>query len=86
MAGHLTGVSTRIKLLCVKAFYVHCNAHSLDLALQDLSHTSLSVSTALSIIEEIINFMRDSPKRLHLLDILTDLKGYTKLKPLFPNR
>ena len=35
MAGHLSGVAARIKSLSAKAFYVHCNAHSLDLALQD---------------------------------------------------
>ena len=86
MAGHLSGVAARIKNLCKKAFYIHCNAHSLDLALQDLTCTSLSVSTALNITNEIVNFVKDSPKRLNLLDILIGLNDYTKLKPLCSTR
>ncbi|CAF4743604.1 unnamed protein product, partial [Rotaria sp. Silwood2] len=46
MAGHISGVAVRIQSLCRKAFFVHCNAHSLDLALQDLTSTSSSISTA----------------------------------------
>jgi hypothetical protein len=86
MAGHLSGVAARIQSLCRKAFFVHCNAHSLDLALQDLTCTSSSVSTALNTTKDIINFIKDSPKRLSLLDTLTDLNNTssTKLKPLCP--
>ncbi|CAF2996585.1 unnamed protein product [Rotaria sp. Silwood2] len=72
MAGHLSGVAARIQSLCSKAFFVQCNAHSLDLALQDLTCTSSSVSTVLNITNDIINFMKDSPKRLSLLDTLTN--------------
>ncbi|CAF5016717.1 unnamed protein product [Rotaria magnacalcarata] len=86
MAGHASGVSTRITSLCKKAFYTHCNAHSLDLALQDLTRTSLSVSIALNMTNDIVNFMRESPKRLNLLDTLSGLDSYTKLTPLCPTR
>ncbi|CAF5188946.1 unnamed protein product [Rotaria magnacalcarata] len=86
MAGHVSGVSTRITSLCKKAFYIHCNAHSLDLALQDLTRTSSSVSIALNMTNDIVNFMRESPKRLNLLDTLSGLDSYTKLKPLCPTR
>ncbi|CAF2675289.1 unnamed protein product [Rotaria sp. Silwood2] len=86
MAGHISGTAARIQSLCRKAFFVHCNAHSLDLALQDLTSTSSSISTALNITNDIISFIKDSPKRLSLLDSLTDLNNYTQLKPLCPHR
>ena len=86
MAGHLSGVAARIQILCKKTFFVHCNAHSLDLALQDLTCTSPGVSISLNMTNEIISFMKDSPKRLSLLGTLTDLNGYTKLKPLCLSR
>ncbi len=86
MAGHISGVSTRIKSLCSKAFFVHCNAHSLDLALQDLTHKSLAISGALDMTKDIVNFIKESPKRLNLLDIIRGLDHYDKLKPLCPTR
>ncbi|CAF1930954.1 unnamed protein product [Rotaria magnacalcarata] len=86
MSGHLSGVSARIKSLNPKAYFVHCNAHSLDLALQDLTCESPSVASALNITKDIVNFMKKSPKRLHLLDSLTELNKYSKLKPLCPTR
>jgi hypothetical protein len=36
--------------------------------------------------KEIVKFMKDSPKRLNLLDKLTELNTYPKLKPLCPTR
>jgi hypothetical protein len=86
MAGHISGVSTRIKSLCSKAFFVHCNAHSLDLALQDLTRESLDISGALDMTKDIVNFIKDSPKRLNLLDVIRGLDHYYKLKPLCPTR
>jgi hypothetical protein len=82
MAGHLSCVVVRIQSLCSKAFFVHFNPHALDLTLQDSICTSSSDSTALNITNDIINFMKDSRKRLSLSDTLTDLNSYTKLKPL----
>ena len=86
MAGHISGVSARIKSLCSKAFFVHCNAHSLDLALQDLTRESLAVSDALDMTKDIVNFIKESPKRLNLLDVISGLDHYDKLKPLCPTR
>jgi hypothetical protein len=86
MAGHISGVSARIKSLCTKAFFVHCNAHSLDLALQDLTRESLAVSDALDMTKDIVNFIKESPKRLNLLDVISGLDHYDKLKPLCPTR
>ncbi|CAF4808286.1 unnamed protein product, partial [Rotaria sp. Silwood2] len=55
MSGHLSGVSARIKNLNPKAYFVHCNAHSLDLALQNLTCESPSVASALNITKDIIH-------------------------------
>ncbi|CAF4270051.1 unnamed protein product [Rotaria sp. Silwood2] len=86
MAGHVSGVSSRIKNLNSKAYYVHCNAHSLDLALQDVTRDSPFVASALDITNDIVNFITKSPKRLNLLDKLTGLNSYSNLKPLCPTR
>ncbi|CAF2781386.1 unnamed protein product [Rotaria sp. Silwood2] len=51
MSGHLSGVSARIKNLNPKAYFVHCNAHSLDLALQDLTCESPSISKRLHFLD-----------------------------------
>ncbi|CAF3101494.1 unnamed protein product, partial [Rotaria sp. Silwood2] len=85
-AGHISGVSTRIKSLCSKAFFVHCNAHSLDLVLQDLSRGSFAISDALDMTKDIVNFIKESPKRLNLLDVISGSDHYYKLKPLCPTR
>ncbi len=63
MSGHLSGVSARIQNICPKAFYIHCTAHSLDLALQDLTRKSSSISAALNMTKETVNFIKESPKR-----------------------
>ncbi|CAF1331404.1 unnamed protein product [Rotaria sordida] len=86
MSGHLSGVLSRIKNLNSKAYYIHCNAHSLDLALQDLTRESSLVTSTLDIMNEIMNYMKKSPKRLHLLDKLTELNYYSNLKSLCPTR
>ena len=86
MSGHLSGVSTRIKNLNPKAFHAHCNAHSLDLALQDLTRESPSIASALSITNEIINFIKKSPKRLNILNSFTELNNNSNLKSLCPTR
>ncbi|CAM4851576.1 unnamed protein product, partial [Rotaria magnacalcarata] len=67
MAGHVTDVSSRITNLNSKAYYVHCNAHSLDLALQDVTRDSPFVTSALDITNDIVNFITRSPKCLNLI-------------------
>ena len=84
MAGRLAGASTRIRSMCKKVLYVHCITHSLDLALQDLIRTPSSISIALNMTNDTANFMIGSPKRLSLLDVISGLNSYVKLKPLCP--
>ena len=46
MAGRFSGVKTRLLAHCSKALYVHCCAHSLNLALQSTRCYSISSSCA----------------------------------------
>ena len=66
MSGVHNGVAANILRKQKKAYFVHCNAHSLDLALQDLTKESIAVHVAVNITKDIVNFVRRSPKRLIL--------------------
>lgn len=88
MAGHLSGVSTRITNEEPKALYVHCLAHSLNLCLQDCSKSCRCVRDALSLATELASIIRASPKRLALFknlkkEMALDTPG---IKPLCPTR
>ena len=72
MAGHLSGVSTRITNEEPKALYVHCLAHSLNLCLQDCSKSCHCVRDALSLATELASIICASPKRLALFKNLKE--------------
>ncbi|CAF3500966.1 unnamed protein product [Adineta steineri] len=88
MSGIHDGVAANILRKQKKAFFVHCNAHSLDLALQDLSKESIAINTAINVTKDIVNFVRRSPKRLNIAEKLSyDLSiKSSQLKPLCPTR
>ena len=88
MAGHLSGVSTRITNEEPKAMYVHCLAHSLNLCLQDCSKNCRCVRDALSLATELASLIRASPKRLALFQNLKREIGVDSpgIKPLCPTR
>ena len=88
MAGHLSGVSTRISNKEPRALYVHCLAHSLNLCLQDCSKNCRCVRDALNLATELASLIRASPKRLALFknlkeEMVLDTPG---IKPLCPTR
>ena len=66
MAGHISGVSTRITREEPRALYVHCLAHSLNLCLQDCARYCDCVKNALSLASDLARLIRASPKRLVL--------------------
>ena len=88
MAGHLSGVSTRITNEEPKAMYVHCLGHSLNLCLQDCSKNCRCVRDALSLATELASLIRASPKRLALFQNLKKEIGVDSpgIKPLCPTR
>jgi hypothetical protein len=63
MAGHFSGVQARILALCPKALFVHCCAHSLNLAMQDATRTIPLVRDTLDYVKELNNIVRASAKR-----------------------
>ncbi len=88
MSGIHAGVAANILRKQKKAYFVHCNAHSLDLALQDLAKQSIAINVAINITKDIVNFVRRSPKRLNIAEKLShDLSvSSSQLKPLCPTR
>ncbi|CAF3882931.1 unnamed protein product [Rotaria sp. Silwood1] len=88
MSGIHDGVAANILRKQKKAYFVHCNVHSLDLALQDLAKESIAINVAINITKDIVNFVRRSPKRLNIAEKLSyDLSiSSSQLKPLCPTR
>lgn len=64
MAGRVTGLQKRISDENPKALYFHCSGHQLNLAVQDACHKNVIASQAMTILNSVIDFIRDSPKRL----------------------
>ena len=70
MSGGLSGVAARIQNDEPKALYVHCTAHCVNLCMQDCAKQCKAVRDALSLANEIFNFIKLSPKRLSLFESL----------------
>lgn len=69
MAGKFQGVQARIKQLNPLAVYIHCASHQLNLA---LTHACAepSIRNASGVINEVINFLKDSAQRVHKMDTI----------------
>ncbi|CAF1441611.1 unnamed protein product [Rotaria sordida] len=91
-ASNMSGVYGSVSALILnqqpKAMYVHCTAHCLDLAVHDLTDQCATISTCISFLKEITDFVRRSPKRLAILkEISNQLSmSYSNLTPLCPMR
>ena len=88
MSGRLSGVATRIQQDEPKALYVHCTAHSVNLCMQECAKQCKVIRDALSLVNEICNFIKLSPKRLALFDNMQESSSVSSpsLKPLCPTR
>lgn len=88
MSGVHNGVAANILRKRKKVYFVHCNAHSLDWALHDLTKESVAIDIALNITKDIVNFVRRSPKRLNIAEKLSfDMSNNSsRLEPLCPTR
>ena len=62
MAGHLNGVAAQIKRDEPRALFVHCLAHCVNLCLQESGKQSRPISDALTLVNELYNFIQLSPK------------------------
>jgi hypothetical protein len=70
MQGKRSGLKTLILKKNPRACYVHCYAHSLQLAIQDAVKSSELMSDIFDLCAEIAKLIRNSPKRSAQLDEL----------------
>jgi hypothetical protein len=85
MAGNVTGLQKRICEVEPKALFVHCMNHSLSLSFQDAMSYIPHCRDAMNLIKDLINFVRDSPKRLAWFVTFQD-HDTGALRPLCPTR
>lgn len=89
MAGHVTGVSKRIVEEEPRAVFVHCLAHSLNLALQESARQWPIYRDMMDYLKDVINLICASPKRAA---VFVDLQSQSpelslsSLRPLCPTR
>lgn len=83
MCGKHSGVQARILELNSRAFYVPCNAHTLNLVLNDSANCCLEAVSFFSLIQAIYNFFSSSTHRWDIL--IKYLPGLT-VKPLSGTR
>lgn len=59
MRGQNSGVQARVREINSRAFYVPCNAHCLNIVLNDAAHCCLDAVKFFSLIQKIYIFFRD---------------------------
>ncbi|XP_044856759.1 zinc finger MYM-type protein 1-like, partial [Mauremys mutica] len=64
VSGKFTGVQARVKEREPRAEFVHCAAHSLNLATQDALHNIQECRYMFFMVKDLINAFRESPKRM----------------------
>ncbi|GFQ96631.1 DUF4371 domain-containing protein [Trichonephila clavata] len=58
MAGHLSGVQTRIRENYSKARYIHCASHRLNLTLSNVMSVP-AISNCLGVVSQVVNLFRN---------------------------
>lgn len=66
MSGEITGLQTRFRESEPRAFYTHCAGHNLNLVSQDAMTKIPEIADFLSVIREVIVFIRGSAKRINI--------------------
>ncbi|XP_011171898.1 zinc finger MYM-type protein 1-like [Solenopsis invicta] len=64
VSGKISGLQTRIRKEEPRAVFVHCNAHRLNLVVQDAIEDITTARNFVGVIKDLITFIQDSPKRL----------------------
>lgn len=70
MAGHLTGLQSRVKILCKEAIFIHCYAHRLNLVLSQSISQNKDCKIFFMTLTGISTFFKKSSKRTSALDFL----------------
>ena len=87
MAGRDNGVAARIRQQEKRAVFVHCSAHSMNLAVQEAAASTPMIRDCLSLVHDLVLFFRNSPTRTRVLQgVPSGECGITTLKPLCPTR
>ena len=88
MSGRCKGVATRIQSKESRAVYIHCMAHSLNLAIQDTCRSIQVMSEAFDVVLELSKvFKYSAKKKAMLLKLKSELAPSAPgLKPLCPTR
>ena len=79
MAGRRAGVAPKIKEIEPRALYIHCMAHSLNLAVQDTCRSVTVICEALDTVLELSKIFKYSAKKKSML-----LKIKSELAPESP--
>lgn len=66
VSGSITGLQTRFRELEPRALYTHCAGHNISLVSQDAMSKISEIADFLSVIRELITFVRASAKRLNI--------------------
>jgi hypothetical protein len=69
MAGHLTGLCTRVQAKYPSALFVHCFAHRLNLVLQKVCTNIKECRLFFSLLSALPTFFSNSPKRKNALNV-----------------
>ena len=64
MSGKHSGLQSRLREVELRALYVHCNAHNLNLVVQDTLEKIVAARMFIGMVKELIVFVKDSPQRL----------------------
>lgn len=88
MSGKFKGLQKLVKDLQPRATFVHCTAHSINLAVEDSLRFLPAIRDTMNLSKDLINTVRESPKRLNVFqDIQFESgKSTTSLRPLCPTR
>ena len=88
MSGAKAGVAAKILELEDRALFTHCKMHSLNLAVQDCVCTVPALRDFLHFVQELITFLRDSPKRCSTVKQVAESVecAQTNIRPLCPTR
>ena len=70
MLSRKSGVAKRIQEIQPKAYVTHCDCHSLSPSVKDETKDSKMLSDAMDITKEVVQLIKLSPKREHMLGVI----------------
>lgn len=92
VSGHISGLQKRIIDVEPRATFVHCTAHTLNLVVQDTMQNIDKFRDFLAILRSLISFVKDTPKRQAIFNLLqaeqsiTGSSNNVSLRPFCPTR